>query len=252
MKRTVVEFDGLLGGMNCPGDRPSEDGYRPPLLIPPADRPTGNGPFCGAFSPIIVSAVGAVGISHGLCPIAYLRPACILLPGQYSYGLRGSASGYQRLAYRVPGPCSLPRGLQYRRRPRSRRGGQLRAHPGSLGRRGHLGRGRFPSTNGLLTSDRQHISRVPLSRTILRRTPCRSPGTPSRPRWGQRVVHWRSLHRHRRDTVRANSPVGQQRPLHARRSHRLAHSPQRPDYLRHRGLGPLPAPRRRDRGDLPG
>ena len=32
----------------------------------------------------------------------------------------------------------------------------------------------------------------------------------------------------------------------------VAHPPQRPDHLRHRGLGPLPTPRQADRGDPPG
>ena len=70
----------LAGGISV-GDRPSEDGYRPPLQTPPADRPPGNEPFCGAFFSPLVIAVGAVSISHRLYPIAYLRPACILLPG---------------------------------------------------------------------------------------------------------------------------------------------------------------------------
>ena len=82
--------------------------------------------------------------------------------------------------------------------------------------------------------------------------PCRSPELPrdrSRP---QRVVHRHGLHRHRRHTLRAVPPCGQQRPLHPRRPHRLAHPPQRPDHLRHRGRRPRAAPRRTDRGDPPG
>lgn len=39
------------------------------------------------------------------------------------------------------------------------------------------------------------------------------------------MVHRRGLRRHRRHTVRAIPPVSQQRPLHARRPHRLAHPP---------------------------
>jgi hypothetical protein len=56
-------------------------GYRPPLQILPAERPPGNEPFCRAFSLPLVMAVDAGGICSGLYPIAYLRPACILLPG---------------------------------------------------------------------------------------------------------------------------------------------------------------------------
>ena len=41
------------------------------------------------------------------------------------------------------------------------------------------------------------------------------------------------------------------RALHARRAHRLAHPPARPDDLRHRGRRPLPARGRPDRGDPP-
>ena len=53
--------DFLAGGITG-GDRPSEDGYRPPRQIPPADRSPGNEAFCGAFSSPLVIAVGAVGI----------------------------------------------------------------------------------------------------------------------------------------------------------------------------------------------
>ena len=61
-----------------------------------------------------------------------------------------------------------------------------------------------------------------------------------------------SLHRHRRHAHGAVSPRGRQRPLHARRADRVAHPPPRADHLRHRGLRPLPAPGRRDRGDPAG
>ena len=53
------------------------------------------------------------------------------------------------------------------------------------------------------------------------------------------------------------APVGrvaaerEQRPLHAGRAHGLAHAPERPDDLGHRGRRPLPAARRPDRGDPP-
>ena len=40
-----------------------------------------------------------------------------------------------------------------------------------------------------------------------------------------------------------------QRPFHARRAHGLAHAPERPDDLGHRGRRPLPAARRPGRGD---
>jgi hypothetical protein len=43
--------------------------------------------------------------------------------------------------------------------------------------------------------------------------------------------------------------VGEQRPLHPRRSDGLAHPPLRADDLRHRGRRPLPASRRPGRGD---
>ena len=43
--------------------------------------------------------------------------------------------------------------------------------------------------------------------------------------------------------------AGEQRPLHARRAHGLAHAPERADDLRHRGRRPLPAPRRPARDD---
>src|SRR5439155_6898880 len=41
----------------------------------------------------------------------------------------------------------------------------------------------------------------------------------------------------------------EQRPLHAWGPDRLAHAPERPDDLRHRGRRPLPAARRPDGGD---
>ena len=81
--------------------------------------------------------------------------------------------------------------------------------------------------------------------------PCRSPELPRDRSRSQRVVHRHGLHRHRRHTLRAVPPCGQQRPLQPRRPHRLAHPPQRPDHLRHRGRRALPAPRRRDRGHPP-
>jgi hypothetical protein len=52
---------GFLAVATAMSYRPSEGGYRPPRQIVPADRPPGNGPFCGAFSPIMVTAVDAVG-----------------------------------------------------------------------------------------------------------------------------------------------------------------------------------------------
>src|SRR3954451_386411 len=53
-------------------------------------------------------------------------------------------------------------------------------------------------------------------------------------------------------TLGAVPPRGHKRPLHPRRAYRVAHPPPRPNHLRHRGSGPLPAPGRKDRGDPPG
>ena len=51
------------------------------------------------------------------------------------------------------------------------------------------------------------------------------------------------------DTVGAIPPRGRQWSLHARRSYRLAHPPERPEHLRNRGRRTMPAPWRADRGD---
>ena len=48
----------------------------------------------------------------------------------------------------------------------------------------------------------------------------------------------------RRGAIGPVAPVGRLRPLHSGRAHRVAHAPQRPDDLRHRGHRALPAPRR--------
>ena len=58
------------------------------------------------------------------------------------------------------------------------------------------------------------------------------------------------------DTVAAPSNGSrrerEQRPLHARRAHRLAHPSERPDDLGHGGHRPRAAARRPDRGHRPG
>ena len=56
------------------------------------------------------------------------------------------------------------------------------------------------------------------------------------------------------DTVarrRAFAPEREQRPLHTWRPHGMAHAPQRPDHLRHRGRRPRAASRRAGRGHPP-
>ena len=65
------------------GDRPSEDGCRPPHQVPPAYRPSKNPLFSRSFSWVMVTAVGAVGIFLGLYLWAPDRATCILLPGHY-------------------------------------------------------------------------------------------------------------------------------------------------------------------------
>jgi hypothetical protein len=82
------------------GYRPSGDGYRPPLQIPPADRSPGNETFCGAFSSSLVIAVGAGDIlrtsndGHRLLP---LLPAATFLHAQHQQCLTGC---FGRLAHR--------------------------------------------------------------------------------------------------------------------------------------------------------
>ena len=53
----------------------------------------------------------------------------------------------------------------------------------------------------------------------------------------ERVVHRRGLPRRGRRAVGRLAPEREQRPLHARRTHRLAHAPERPDDLRPEGVG---------------
>src|SRR5215217_1557457 len=55
-------FAGLSCGRYCNELSTARDHYRPPRQIPPADRPPGNEPFCGAFSSPLLIAVGAGGI----------------------------------------------------------------------------------------------------------------------------------------------------------------------------------------------
>ena len=63
----------------------------------------------------------------------------------------------------------------------------------------------------------------------------------SRPR---RMVHRRRLPRPGGGAGRLVAREREQRPLHARRADRVAHAPQRPDDLCHRGRRPCPATRR--------
>jgi hypothetical protein len=56
------------------GDRPSEDSYRPPHQIPPADRPPGNETFCGAFSSPLVIVVGAVATFPAFTYVLLIAP----------------------------------------------------------------------------------------------------------------------------------------------------------------------------------
>jgi hypothetical protein len=58
----------------------------------------------------------------------------------------------------------------------------------------------------------------------------------------ERVVHRRGLRRRGHDPVRPVAPAGTQRPFHPARADGVAHPPQRPDHLRHRGHRPRAAP----------
>src|SRR2546429_7610159 len=66
-----------------------------------------------------------------------------------------------------------------------------------------------------------------------------------------RMVHRRGLPRRGRGAVVKVAREREQRPLHAGRTHRLAHAPERPDDLGHRRARPLPGARRPDRGHPP-
>jgi hypothetical protein len=86
----------------------------------------------------------------------------------------------------------------------------------------------------------------------LRRTTCRSPGTPPRPCPGQLNGSRARSTSTRRRADRAIAAAGRERPLHPWGANRLAHPPLRPDNLDHRRRQPLPAPWRGDRGHPPG
>ena len=80
---------------------------------------------------------------------------------------------------------------------------------------------------------------------------CKSRETPSRPRPARATGSPARSSSTPSPCPRSDSAEREQRPLHARRAHRLAHAPERPDDLGHGGRRPLPAARRPGRGDPP-